>query len=421
MTSTTTPVDRSPDAADGARPGGRWDRTRVRRTGTYVLAVTVGVLLFVLLALSAQTPTAPLDPEGVGPEGGRALAQVLRSQGVDVEVVRSIDALEDAAPDAGTTVFLGDPANVSPGAAVRLAASSSRAARLVLVGVDTELLDEIGLPVQGFPGGGGGELVARCDSDVARRDDVVTDWDARYTVDAGSRTRTSCFVLPSPDGPPDQPAPGAAHGAAMVQVEATAALPETVVAGLGAAWTNELITHDSQAGTALRALGSTPRLLWYQPGTTDAVAPGIGEDAPSGDAPIWPLWTGPAVALLGCAVVLLALARGRRLGRLVREPLPVVVRAIATTESRGRLYRRAGDRARAAAVLRAGSCERLAQRLAIGRGAGPTALVHAVSLATGRHDVEVADILFGPAPPDDPALIHLAQQLTDLEERVRHP
>jgi hypothetical protein len=48
-------------------------------------------------------------------------------------------------------------------------------------------------------------------------------------------------------------------------------------------------------------------------------------------------------------------------------------------------------------------------------------VVHAAALATGRPPGELADILFGPAPPDDAALIHLAQQLTDLEERVRHP
>ena len=141
----------------------------------------------------------------------------------------------------------------------------------------------------------------------------------------------------------------------------------------------------------------------------------------AGDPSVWPPWTTPAIALLLAAVVLLALARGRRLGRLVREPLPVVVRAIETTESRGRLYRRAGDRSRAAAVLRAGAADRLAHRLAVGRGAGPDAVVHAASRATGRPPAEVADILFGPAPPDDAALIHLAQQLTDLEERVRHP
>ncbi len=227
--------------------------------------------------------------------------------------------------------------------------------------------------------------------------------------------------LPSDAGPPDEPNPDAAFGAVLVQLDATAALPETVVAGLGPAWTNANIADGSNAGPAVRALGSTPRLVWYQPGTADALAPGIGGVETTDDASVWPPWTGPAIALLLATVVLLALARGRRLGRLVREPLPVVVRAIETTESRGRLYRRAGDRARAAAVLRSGTLERLTRRLAVGRGAGPGAVVHAAALATGRAPGEVADILFGPAPPDDTALIHLAQQLTDLEERVRHP
>jgi hypothetical protein len=124
---------------------------------------------------------------------------------------------------------------------------------------------------------------------------------------------------------------------------------------------------------------------------------------------------------VGVAVVLLALARGRRLGRLVREPLPVVVRAAETAESRGRLYRRAGDRGRAAHILREGTSSRLARRLAVAPGAAPGILVHAVSTATGREQAEVAAILFGPDPPDDASLIHLAQQLTDLEERARHP
>src|SRR6187549_2157241 len=97
------------------RPTRRWDRRRVRRTAAFVGVVALGLLLVVLLALSAQRPTADLDPEGTGPDGARALAEVLRQQGVEVEVVRSIDALEDAQPDADTTVFVGDPTNLGPG------------------------------------------------------------------------------------------------------------------------------------------------------------------------------------------------------------------------------------------------------------------------------------------------------------------
>jgi hypothetical protein len=290
-----------------------------------------------------------------------------------------------------------------------------------VAGADTEQLRQLGLPVQAF-GGGGIDLVAGCEgSEVARPSDVVSVWDARYLLIGSSQDARQCFVVPSPDGPPDRPDPDAAYGSALIELDGTAAHPDTVVTGLGPAWANAVITDDSHAGTAVRALGAQPRLVWFQPSTGDAVAPGPGEVDSEDEPSVWPTWTGPALALLLAAAVLLALARGRRLGRLVREPLPVVVRAIETTESRGRLYRRANDRTRAAAVLRVGAADRLARRLAVGRGAGPDAVVHAASRATGLPATQVADILFGPAPPDDAALIHLAQQLTDLEERVRHP
>jgi hypothetical protein len=417
-----TPETLPPDTAASGTSGSsrRWDRRRLRRTLTFAGVVALGLVLVVLLALSAQRPTAGLDPEGTGPEGARALAEVLRQQGVEVEVVRSIDDLEAADPGKDTTVFVGDPTNLGQGAAVRVAAASSLASRLVLVGVDSDQLGDIGLPVQAFSGGGL-DLTAGCDTDVAHPDDTASAWDGRYVLTDDSAGARSCFVLPSDDGPPDEPDPDAAFGAALVLLDATAARPETVVAGLGPAWTNETIADGSNAGPAVRALGSTPRLLWYQPSSADALAPGIGGVEVSDDRSVWPPWTGPAMALLLATVVLLALARGRRLGRLVREPLPVVVRAIETTQSRGRLYRRAGDRARAATVLRSGTIDRLVRRLALGRGTGTAALVHATAVATGRPAGEVADILSGPAPPDDAALIHLAQQLTDLEERVRHP
>ena len=383
--------------------------------------VVLGLVVLGLLGLSAARPTTALDPEGTGPDGARALAEVLRQQGVDVEVVRSIGALEDAEPDADTTVFVGNPTELGPGAAARLADAARPAGRLVVAGADSEQLEALGLPVQAF-GGGGIDLVAGCDGLlVARPGDVVSVWDARYLLTGASEEAGRCFVVPSPGGAPDQPDPDAAYGSALIELDDTAAHPDTIITGLGPAWANAVITDDSHAGTAVRALGATPRLVWYQPGDSDLLAPGPGDVEAAGDPSVWPVWTRPAIALLLAAVVLLALSRGRRLGRLVREPLPVVVRAIETTESRGRLYRRAGDRSRAAAVLRAGAAERLARRLAVGRGAGPDAVVHAASRATGLQPAKVADILFGPAPPDDAALIHLAQQLTDLEERVRHP
>ena len=397
--------------------GTRRDGIRSRRTAAYVAVVGLGLLLVVLLALTGQRPTQPLDPQGPGPEGAMALAEVLREQGVEVDVVRSIGGLEDAAPDRSTTVLLGDPTNLGPGAAGRLGAAARAAGRLVVVGGSTDQLDAIGVPASAYPGGVDG-LPARCDSTVARDDDVVSTTDTRYLADDGA-TASPCFVLPQGDGPGDDTGPEGGSGAAMLELPSGAGHPATVLVGFGSAWANEAITDESNAGLAVRALGSTSRLVWYHPGQGDLTAGGPGDD--DGSADVWPVWTGPAIALLGVVVVLLALSRGRRLGRLVPEPLPVVVRAVETTESRGRLYRRAGDRGRAAAVLRAGTRDRLARRLAVPPAAGAVALVHAVSSTTGRPADEVGGILFGPDPHDDNSLIQLAQQLTDLEERAHHP
>ena len=408
---------REPDVgSDAVRPR-PWDRVRPRRAAAFALVVGLGIVLVVLLALSGQRPTQPLDPQGPGPEGAMALAEVLRDQGVEVEVVRSISALEAAAPDRSTTVLMSDPTTLGHGAAERLGRATLTAGRLVVVGGSNDQLDAVGVPASSFTVDAG-ELPARCDSTVARDDDVASESQLRYLADEGVPA-TACFLIPEGDRTGGDPLPEGSSGAAMLELPATAEHAATVLVGFGSAWTNQEITQESNAGLAVRALGSTPRLVWYQPGRGDLTAPGVGETRAVAD--VWPVWTAPAIALVGVAVVLLALARGRRLGRLVREPLPVVVRAVETTESRGRLYRKAGDRDRAAAVLRAGTRDRLARRLAVAPGAAPVALVHAVASTTGRPVEEVGMTLFGPTPADDPSLIRLAQQLTDLEERAHHP
>ena len=88
------------------------------------------------------------------------------------------------------------------------------------------------------------------------------------------------------------------------------------------------------------------------------------------------------IVLQLCLVVLLvALWKGRRIGPLVAERLPVVVRASETVEGRGRLYRsrRAGDRA--ADALRTATLQRLLPRLGLGPNADPAAIVAAVVAA----------------------------------------
>ena len=104
-----------------------------------------------------------------------------------------------------------------------------------------------------------------------------------------------------------------------------------------------------------------------------------GQETPS----VVPAWFGPAMLLLASAVVVLGIARGRRLGPVVTEPLPVVVRASETTTSRARLYRRSRDRARMTAILRTATTTRLRSALAADPGAPVEALLEPAAALSG--------------------------------------
>jgi hypothetical protein len=112
--------------------------------------------------------------------------------------------------------------------------------------------------------------------------------------------------------------------------------------------------------------------------------------------------------------------RGRRLGRIVVEPLPVVVRPTETVEGRARLYRRAGARDRAANALRAATLDRMRIRLSLPRGAPPAVVAEAAARRTGRPVPDVVALLApSTVPPDDAALVALRTALDTLENEVR--
>jgi hypothetical protein len=119
------------------------------------------------------------------------------------------------------------------------------------------------------------------------------------------------------------------------------------------------------------------------------------------------------------AVLVAMLWRGRRLGRLVSEPLPVVVRAVETTEGRARLYRRSRSPERAARTLRDAELTRLRDQLGLGRAGLPDDVVRLAAARSGRHPTDVAALLLGPLPTDDPGLVRLAADLDRLDREVR--
>jgi hypothetical protein len=185
------------------------------------------------------------------------------------------------------------------------------------------------------------------------------------------------------------------------------------VLGQPALLTNRWADREGNATLALRTLGADPSLVWYLPDPLDTDSPTV----PLLD--LVPRWLAPAIALLLLATLVGLFWRGRRLGRLVGEPLPVVVRAAETVEGHGRLYASAGASGRAADVLRGATTRRLRASV----GLDPQAPVHdvagQVAWLTGRAAAGVQELLAGTSPRDDPALVRLALELDTLEDDVR--
>lgn len=355
--------------------------------------VLVGALVLLSAALPAlltsPAPGAYLDPSDTSLEGGAALAALLRDQGVQVTRADSVtEATLDAGPD--VRVLVSRPELLTGAAAFRLAASG---ADLVVVGTAHAAAFLPGTRTR--PTVEPTSLRPGCDLRAA-----VLAGSAHLgsaTIDSDSAS-TGCYRV---DGRPT-----------LVSGRGV------VLAASGAFMTNRRLDEDGNAALAMNLAGADTDLRWLVPpdGQAQAVPPAGRGDSLAELVPAQVPW---AVATLGLALLLTALWRGRRLGPVVVEPVPVVVRAAETVEGRGRLYRAHRAREQAARSLRSAALSRIAALL---RGVGTTTpgrIVDIVSARIGQDAREVERLLYGPVPADDRALVRLADDIDALERRVR--
>lgn len=380
--------------------------SRVRSVLPWVVVLVLGIVAIIAVGDRSTGPDRLLDPRSAGKQGTKALAEVLRQNAIDVQVVTVPEELPPSGSPGTTVVATGD-AHLTPAMITEVQARSRGADRLIVLLAEPGVVPLIEPHLSGYAMPATHMLpsapASGCQVDGIRPGDVVAG--ASVMMLAAGPVPDASFCLPV-QGHPD-------GGTLLTRLPGTGERPETVLVGFGTGLTNAGITGEDTAAVALRLLGQSPQVTWLVPRPSSDAATGSGAYSP------WPLWLTPVALVLAGGTVLLALVRGRRLGRIVPEPLPVIVRAAETTESRGHLYRRSRDTARTALILREATRTRLRRRLGIARSAPLADLIVAVAAATGEPQDRIQSLLVDSDPGSGPALTALGTDLVDLEGKVR--
>ncbi|MFE7550884.1 DUF4350 domain-containing protein [Streptomyces gardneri] len=380
--------------------------TRARGAALVLALILIGGIA--LATVRSTESHGALDPRSADPTGSRAVAELLRDSGVTVTTATTLDEAT-AATDSRTTLLVTTPDLLTETQQSTLLATMTRSdTRTVLIGAGQASLPTLAPDVTSAADAPVTNRAPACTLPAATRAGSAELGGERYAITPGTEA-DACYPA---DGSPT-----------LVRLPGSTGTADTVLLGSPDILYNNRLDQQGNASLALQLLGSRPHLVWYLPSLADTSAT---TDAPAGDTtdnflsliPSGWLW---GTLQLAVAALLAAIWRGRRLGPLVTERLPVAVRASETTEGRARLYRKTDARDRAATVLRTATRTRIAPLLGVPvqDAHSPERLLPALSARLPETTADPRTLLFGPAPADDATLIRLADQLDALEREVR--
>ncbi|MEU0780253.1 DUF4350 domain-containing protein [Streptomyces sp. NPDC006173] len=377
-----------------------WTRTR----GVVLALVVLLIAAVVIAVVRSDSRHGRLDPRSADPLGSRAVAELLADQGVSTRVVSTLGQARAATgPDSTLVIAVPDLLTRRQQALLRAATANSDG-RTVLIAPGRPSVGTLAPGVSADPAVSfDSTLSPDCTLPAARRAGSADTGGVRYTTTAPGAD--ACY--PS-DGQPT-----------LLRLPARSGSGDTVVLGAPDILYNERLDEQGNASLALQLLGSRSHLVWYLPSLSDTSATDAGDRSFFDLVPSGWLW---GTLQLFVAAALAALGRARRLGPLVPERLPVAIRASETVEGRARLYRKANARDRAATALRSTTRTRLAPLVGVppAQAHTPEALLPALSGHLDGDGQSLHQLLFGPPPHDDAALISLADQLDALAREVRH-
>jgi Domain of unknown function (DUF4350) len=375
-----------------------------RLLGALIALVVLTCLVAVLLAPAPKSNTY-LDPASSDPGGTKALANILAARGFQVTSVYSpqaaLAAIGASSGPPTSTLVITSPDLLTAAQRRQLARAN---ADLFLIEPDPTSLAALAPAVQ--VAGGYGQRDALVDPSCGLVEATVAG-----SADVGG------FTYRIPSG-----ATGCYPTSGYPSVVRYVAAGRTItIMGSGFPLTNDLLAAEGNAALSLNLLRVHRSIVWLTPEPTVArTKPPPGEKAAPGSQPA--LIPGAAwlvVLQLLVALVLAVLWRGRRLGPLIAERLPVVVRASETVEGHARLYQSRRARGRAAMALRDAMLGRIRPALGLAADVPANAVIEGLAARSSLDRARIAAIVYGPPPATDADLVRLARELDDLEREVR--
>lgn len=400
----TTDMDARPavsgDATPQPVPGGLagWGR---RHRGQAVAAAVFAVALAVtvITQLAPKGDSVPLSIRNAGPDGGRAVSEILGRHGVDVAGVDSFStALAALQVGTDSTLLLYDRNGILDES--QLERLTVEATRVVLVTPRLSTLTALdaGISQAGVVPETSPTLEPGCWNDAAETAGTVSGESGfLYSVE-GDGGNTVCYRPP-----------GSEAGLLATTEDGTLS-----VLGSTELISNAGLDERGHSALALRTLGGSGDLVWYLPGLADVSGAGSPQTLTE-LAPDWVAFLGPWLVFVAALAILW---RGRRFGPLVFEPLPVVVKAAETAEGRARLYHDSHAVDRARDNLRAGTLVRLAKELRLGPEASADDVARAVAQIVDRPEGSLRELI-NERPLNEARLVRWSQELDNLENEVR--
>jgi hypothetical protein len=371
-----------------------------RRWRTWLI---IGLVVLVGGVAIAALHTSPgnqyLSPDAVAGDGTHALADILTGLGHEVITVASVPAAARAATP-GSTLVITSPQYLSRPDLFTL---SRVPASLVLVEPDHAALAALAA---------GSVRLFGASQPVVVTEPACTLAAATLagTADMGGENMVLTQTQPTTE---DQECYTSTSGPTLVQLQVRGRM--VTLLGTGAPLTNARLASAGNAALAINLLPSH-RVVWLVPPV--AVVAASAAAGPRTFTSLLPVAVYLVTIQLLIAALLAAVWRARRLGQLVFEPLPVVVRAAETTEGHGRLYQSRHARAQAADALRAALRGRLQPAVGLPPGAEREAIVAALAQRSALPPARISELVFSQPPATDQDLLALARDLDNLEREV---